>query len=203
MRIFPKSPLTLLFGQLGDLCQVSSDTGTPGPHAGEMRGVVAAHASDAAIGPGRVELNALDIVDDGFDALLGRMLDSAFSIFDSCFAQRNETLQSRWDFFVGVRLRIGPAALVAQIVRQRVVQVNNFVILPCTDAALWTKKNDLHRFSSFTSFSSLRAFEQFKSFQPFATINVVQSSLNLLFSPYESRTSFLSFRKLVFQPSPF
>ena len=58
-------------------------------------------------------------------------------------------------------------------------------------------------FSSFTSFSSVRAFEQFNSFQPFTTINVVQSSLNLLFSPYESRTSFLSFRKLFFQPSPF
>src|SRR5262245_6295153 len=113
MGIFPKSPLTLLFGQLGDLCQVSSDTGTSGPHTGEMRGVVAAHARDAAIGPGRVELNTLDIVDNGFHASLGRMLDSEFSIFDCCCAQRNETLQSRWDFFVGVRLRVGPAVLVA------------------------------------------------------------------------------------------
>src|SRR5262245_33968699 len=152
MGIFPKSPLTLLFGQLGDLCQVSSDTGTSAPHTGEMRGVVAAHARDAAIGPGRVELNTLDIVDNGFHASLGRMLDSEFSIFDCCFAQRNETLQSRWDFFVGARLRVGPAVLVAQIVRQRAVQVNDFVILPCTDAALWTKKNDFHVFPPFFLF---------------------------------------------------
>src|SRR5262245_21563402 len=139
MRIFPKSPLALLFGQLGDLRQVSSDTGAPGPHPGQMRGVVAAHASDAAIGPGRVELNALDIVDDGVHPLLGRMLDGAFRIFDGCFAQRNETLQSRWDFFVGASLRVGRGVLVAQIVSQRAVQVNDFVVLPGTDAALWTK----------------------------------------------------------------
>src|SRR5262249_13216915 len=155
MRIFPKSPLTLLFGQLGDLCQVSSDTGTPGPHASEMRGVVAAHASDAAIGPGRVELNALDIVDNGFHPLLGRMVNSTLGILDGCFAHCIEPLRSGWFFCVGVRLRLGPAALVAQIVRQRVVQVNNFVILPCTDAALWTKKNDLHVFPPSRAFQVL------------------------------------------------
>src|SRR5262245_33175553 len=139
MGIFPKSPLTLLFGQLGDLRQVSSDTGTSGPHTGKVRRVISSHACDTPFGPGCVKLNAFNIVDDGFYALLGRMLDSACSIFDGRFAQCNETLQSRWDFLVGASLRIGLAALVAQIVGQRVVQVNDFVILPCTDAAIGTE----------------------------------------------------------------
>src|SRR5262249_16329502 len=147
----------LLFGQLGDLRQVSGDTGTSGPHASEVRGVISSHACDPPFGPGRVKLNALNIVDDGFHALLGRMLDSAFSILDGCFAQRNETLQSRWDFLLGVRLRVGRAALVAQIVRQRVVQVNDFVVLPGTDAALWTKKYDFHCFLLNEGFTSQRA----------------------------------------------
>src|SRR5262249_59291606 len=134
MGIFPNSPLPLLFGQLGDLRQVSSDTGTSGPHAGKVRRVISSHACDPPFGPGRAKLNVFSIVDDGFHALLGRMLDSAFSIFDGGFAQRNETLQSRWDFLVGASLRVGPAVLAAQIVRQRVVQVNDFVILPGTDA---------------------------------------------------------------------
>src|SRR4030095_9599033 len=56
---------------------------------------------------------------------------------------------SRWDSLVGVRLSVGLAPLVAQIVCQRAVQVNDFVALPCADAALRTKKNDLHVFSSY------------------------------------------------------
>src|SRR5262245_56917396 len=201
MGMFPKSPLTLLFGQLGDLRQVSSDTGTPGPHAGEMRGVISYHACDPPFGPERVELNVLGIVDDGFDALLGRMLDRAFSIFDGRFAQCNETLQSRWDFFVGVRLRIGPAVLVARIVRQRAVQVNDFVVLPGTDAALWTKKNNFH-FSSLTRVLHLRGLKQFKSFQPLQSfqpsktntvISIISDSIvsrtnpSPLSSPFEER----------------
>jgi hypothetical protein len=72
------------------------------------------------------------------------MLDSALSIFDGCFAQSNETLQSRRNFLVGVGFGAGFAALVAQTVCQRTVQINDFVVLPCADAALRTKKNDLH-----------------------------------------------------------
>src|SRR5262249_61656596 len=72
----------------------------------------------------------------------------------------------RWDFLVGASLRVGLAALVAQIVRQRVVQVNDFVVLPGTDAVLWTKKNDFH-FSSLTRVSHLRGLKQFKPFQSF------------------------------------
>ena len=76
------------------------------------------------------------------------MLDSALGIFDGCFAHSNETLQSRWNFLVGVGLGVALTALVAQIVGQGAVQVNDFVILPCADAALRTKKNDFHVFSS-------------------------------------------------------
>src|SRR5262249_18488668 len=168
---------------------------------GEMRGVIAAHTGDAPLGPGRVKLNALNIVDDGFDAPLGRMLDSAFSIFDGCFAQRNETFQSRWDFLVGASLRVCPAVLVAQIVHQRAVQVNDFVVLPGTDAALWTKKNDFH-FSSLTRVLHLRGLKQFKSFQPLQSfqpsktntvISIISDSIvsptnpSPLSSPFEER----------------
>src|SRR5206468_12031514 len=124
---FPKSPLTFVFGQLGDLRQISSDAGAPSPHAGQVRGVVATDAGDAPLRPRRVELNVLNIVDDGVCSVLGRMLDSVLSIFDGWFAQSNETLQLRWDFLVGVRLSVGLAPLVAQIVCQRAVQVNDLV----------------------------------------------------------------------------
>ena len=118
---FSKAPLTFLFGQPGDLRQIARDAGPTGPHAGKVRGIVAADAGDAPLRPGRVEFDALNIVNDGFCAMLGRMLDSALSIFDGRFSQRNETLQSRWDFLVGVGLGAGLTALVAQIVCQRAV----------------------------------------------------------------------------------
>src|SRR5262245_35099803 len=146
VRILPKSPLAFFFGQLGDLRQIARNAGPTRPHAGQMRGVVTAHTSDAPLGPGRVELNILSVVDDGFYATLGRMLDGALSVFDGCFSQGNETLQSPWDLLVGASFGVGLAALVAQIVGQRAVQVDDLVILPCADTALRAKKDDLHCF---------------------------------------------------------
>jgi hypothetical protein len=67
------------------------------------------------------------------------MLDSALRILDGCFAQSYETLQSQRNFLVGVRFGVGLAALVAEIVCQRAVQVNDLVVLPCANATLRTK----------------------------------------------------------------
>jgi hypothetical protein len=125
-----------------------------------MGGVIAADAGDAPLRPGCVELDAFNIVDDSFHALLGCMLDCAPGIFDGCFTCRNETIQPRWNFFVGASLGVGLALLVAQMVCQRAVQVNDFVILPSADPALRTKKNDFHQVSSLLAFDIFVGFNR-------------------------------------------
>jgi hypothetical protein len=58
-----------------------------------------------------------------------------------------------------VSLRIGIAALLAEIVRQRTIQIDNFVALPRADAALWTENNDLHAYPPVFNLNLLLALQ--------------------------------------------
>jgi hypothetical protein len=55
-------------------------------------GVITADASDAPLGPGCVELYALNFMDDAIRSGLCSMLNRALSIFDGHFAQSDDTL---------------------------------------------------------------------------------------------------------------
>src|SRR5207245_10645293 len=83
VRIFPKTPLALFARHASYLREIASDTGTPRPHAGEMRGVISADAGDTAFRPGSVELHAVNIVDDSSETRsgFGDVLDRSVGIF--------------------------------------------------------------------------------------------------------------------------
>ncbi len=146
VRIFPKTPLALFARHASYLREIASDTGTPRPHAGEMRGVISADAGDTAFRPGSVELHAVNIVDDSSETRsgFGDVLDRSVGIFKSCRSQRNEIFQRRRNSLIGMGLRVGVAALLAQIAGESAVEVDHFVALPGADSFLGAKENNLH-----------------------------------------------------------
>src|SRR5947199_2802918 len=93
-----------------------------------------------------MELHAVNIADDGGGTRsgFGNVLDRSVGIFKTCCSQRNEIFQPRRNSPIGMGLRVGVAALLAQIAGESAIEVDHFVALPGADSFLGAKENNLH-----------------------------------------------------------